>query len=208
MSDIALREDGPLAGARVVILMESDYVEPEISYYQHRFAEEGVAVDLATRLWGQRALTFTGHEYQAPITVEGDLEALDYTALSKYDALIVPGGMVADRLRYSEKPGRLAPAAELLRRAFALPRLVKGLNCHALWLAAPVPQTVRGRKLTCHNNLYSDARNMGADYVDADVVTDGDLVTARSADLCHLFARRLLDAIASHRGAAPSGERR
>lgn len=200
MPDIPLRADGRLAGARIAVLMEADYVEPEIAYYERRFAEEGVVADLVTRLWGQPSLTFTGHEYGAPITVSGDLEALDDAALAGYDALIVPGGMLSDRLRYTEDVSRPAPAADLLRRAFADQRLVKGLICHGLWLAAPVPDTVRGRKLTCHNNLYGDAVNMGAEYVDADVVVDGDLVTGRTAGHCHLFAHALLDLVAQRRG--------
>jgi protease I len=52
---------------------------------------------------------------------------------------------------------------------------------------------VRGRKVVCHNNLIGDVRNMGANYVDQDVVVDGDLVTARTGDHCHLFARTIID---------------
>ncbi len=33
--------DRPLTGKKIGILIESDYYEPEIHYYQHRFAEEG-----------------------------------------------------------------------------------------------------------------------------------------------------------------------
>jgi mannose/cellobiose epimerase-like protein (N-acyl-D-glucosamine 2-epimerase family) len=40
---------------------------------------------------------------------------------------------------------------------------------------------------------------MGADYTDQDVVIDGDLVTARTADHCHLFARMIIDLIAARR---------
>lgn len=45
----------------IAILMESDYYEPEISYYQRRFDEVGIRVDFVGRLWGQPSLTFTGH---------------------------------------------------------------------------------------------------------------------------------------------------
>lgn len=197
MNGFAASRDGRLAGRTVAILMESDYVEPEIDYYLRRFAEEGARVELLTRLWGQPSLVFTGHEYQRPITVDGDLEAVDDARLRSFDALLVPSGMVSDRLRYAEKPGELAPAVELLRRAFAEPGVLKGLICHGLWLAAPIPAAVEGRPLTCHNNLVADAVNMGALYTDQDVVVHDDLVTARSADHCHLFARTLIDLIAA-----------
>ena len=41
MDDLTRRESGRLAGRTIAILMESDYVEPEIHYYRRRFAEEG-----------------------------------------------------------------------------------------------------------------------------------------------------------------------
>ncbi|MEU5305842.1 DJ-1/PfpI family protein [Streptomyces noursei] len=192
MTDVALRE-GPLSGTRIAVLMESDFYEPEIFYYRHRFAEEGAGVDFLTRLWGQSELTFTGHEYRAPFTVDRGLEGLTATELREYAAVIVPSGMVADRLRYTEDVERLAPATDLLRRAFAEPGVVKGIICHGLWLASAVPQTVRGRKVVCHNNLVGDVRNMGAAYVDQDVVVDGDLVTGRTGEHHHLFARTLID---------------
>jgi protease I len=199
MTSPELLAPGRLAGHHIGILLESDYVEPEIAYYQLRFAEEGAQVSLYTRLWGNDELTFSGHEYRAPLTVRGDLATLDYSALSQLSALIVPGGMVADRLRYSEDPDRLAPAVELMRRAFRLPNLVKGIICHGLWLLAPAADLVRGRAVTCHNNLVADVRLMGARYVGQDVVVDGDLVTGRSADRCHLFARAVIEQVVANR---------
>jgi protease I len=193
MDDLARRENGRLAGRTIAILMESDYVEPEIQYYRRRFAEEGAGVEFLTRLWGQPSMTFTGHEFGEPFTVDGDLEAVDDDRLASYAAFLVPGGMLSDRLRYTEDVRRIAPAAALLDRAFDTPDLLVGIICHGLWLAAPIPQRVRGRRLTCHNNLVSDARNMGAVYQDQDVVVDGDLVTARTGGHCHLFARKIIE---------------
>ncbi|WP_372404667.1 DJ-1/PfpI family protein [Streptomyces luteireticuli] len=198
MSDAVVRE-GPLSGTRIAVLMESDFYEPEIFYYGHRFAEEGARTDFLTRLWGQGELTFTGHEYRAPFTVRRSLEHLTDAALREYAALVVPSGMVADRLRYSEDVTRPAPATDLLRRAFAEPGTVKGIVCHGLWLASAVPEVVRGRKVVCHNNLVGDVRNMGAEYVDQDVVLDGDLLTARTGEHHHLFARALVDLLVGRR---------
>lgn len=191
----------PLSGARVAILMESDFYEPEIFYYQRRFAEEEIEVDLLTRLWGQERITFTGHEYRAPLTVDRSLEGLSDDELRAYDAVIVPSGMVADRLRFSEKPRDLSPATELMRRAFAMPEVLKGIICHGMWLLAKAPELVRGRPVTCHNNLVGDVLNMGADYRDQDVVLDGDLVTGRSGAHAHLFARALIGELARRRSA-------
>ncbi|MCX4554502.1 MULTISPECIES: DJ-1/PfpI family protein [unclassified Streptomyces] len=192
MADVPSR-DGVLSGRKIAILAESDFYEPEIAYYQRRFAEEGAQVDFVTRMWGNKSITFTGHEYRAPLTVTRSLEDLNDRRLREYSALIVPSGMVADRLRYTEDVEQLAPATDLLRRAFARSGVVKGIICHGMWLASSIPYVVRGRKVVCHNNLLGDVRNMGAHYVDQDVVVDGDLVTARTGDHCHLFARTIID---------------
>jgi putative intracellular protease/amidase/mannose/cellobiose epimerase-like protein (N-acyl-D-glucosamine 2-epimerase family) len=194
---------GRLAGAKIGVLMESDFYEPEIFYYQRRFAEEGAEVRFLTRLWGQRSITFRGHEYQIPFTVDGSVEGIDDAELDGYSALIVPAAMVADRLRYSEDVDRLSPATELVRRAFVRPNIVKGVICHGLWLLSAAPHLVQGRKVVCHNNLIGDVRNMGANYVDQDVVVDGDLVTARTGDDCNSFARTIIEMIEDRM--APSG---
>lgn len=203
--DIDTLEGGRLAGRTVAILMESDYVEFELDYYRRRFAEEGARVELLTRLWGEPSMTFTGHEHRLPITVDGDLEQVDDERLRGFDALIVPSGMVSDRLRYAERAGDLAPAVRLLRRAFEEPSVLKGIICHGMWLVSPIPEVVAGRAVTCHNNLVSDVRNMGAAYTDQDVVVSGDLVTGRSADHCHLFAKTIIDLLAAR--AAPRDRR-
>lgn len=55
------------------------------------------------------------------------------------------------------------------------------------------PELVRGRRVVVNNNLIGDVRNMGAIYVDKEVVVDGDLVTARSSDRCNIFVRTIID---------------
>jgi protease I len=202
MDQLSVAEDGALSGARIAVLIESDYFEPEILYYQRRFAEEGAELHFLTRMWGNERMTFTGHEWRVPFEASESFEDLDDDALRAFDAVIVPSGMVSDRLRYTEDVSRLPPATELLHRAFAEPTILKGIICHGLWLLAPTPELVRGRKLTVHNNLLGDARNMGAEYVDADVVVDGDLVTARTGQHAHLFARRIIAMLVMRRSGA------
>ncbi len=199
MPDIRPGATGALHGRRVAILMESDFVEPEIHYYERRFAEEGAEVHFLTRLWGQSSLTFTGHEWRAPFTVDRDFEDVDEEELRSFAAVIVPSGMVSDRLRYTDDVTEPAPATAFIERAFATPGVVVGIICHGLWLVAAAPHLVRGRRVVVHNNLVADALNMGANYVDADVVIDEDLVTGRSAHHCHLFARTLIDLIGGPR---------
>jgi protease I len=189
------------AGKKVGVLMESDFYESEIFYYQHRFPEEGIDLHFLTRLWGQPALTFKGHEYHIPLEVRESFENMSDDELRSYSAIIVPSAMVSDRLRYTEDVNRLPPATVFLQRAFAEKSILKGIICHGMWLVSPAPELVRGRPVVCHNNLIGDIRNMGAIYTDQDVVVDGDLVTARTGGHCHLFARTIIEMLAENTGA-------
>lgn len=185
-----------LEGKTIGILIESDFYEKEIFYYEHRFPEEGATLRFLSRLWGQPSLTFQGHEFQAPFECHESFEGMSDDELRNFDAIIVPSAFVADRLRYTEDLSKLAPATEFLKRAFAEPDIIKGIICHGMWLVASAPELVRGRPVVAHPNLYGDVRNMGAIYTDQDVVVDGDLVTARTGGHCHLFARQIIDMLA------------
>lgn len=187
-----------LQGKKIGILIEGDFYEPEIWYYKHRFAEEEADLHFLTRMWGQTsevmAAGFKGHEYKIPF--EGRVESfegMEDATLRSFAAIIVPSAMVSDRLRYTEDIHKLPPATEFLKRAFAEKTILKGIICHGMWLVAPAPELVLGRRATLHNNLLGDARNMGIVYVDQDVVVDGDLVTGRTGGHCHLFARMIID---------------
>ena len=122
-------------------------------------------------------------------------ENMDDAMLKSFSAIIVPAGMVADRLRYTEDVNKLPPAVEFMKRAFAQKSIIKGIICHGMWLIASVPELVKGRKVVVHNNLLGDAKNMGAVYVNEDVVVDGDLVTARSGGHCNVFAKKIIELI-------------
>jgi protease I len=191
-----------MTGKKVAILMESDFYEHEIFYYQYRFPEEGAELHFLTRLWGQSSLTFTGHEYKVPFQVCESFENMDDATLRSYSAVIVPSAIVSDRLRYTEDVHKLAPATEFIQRAFAEPSILKGIICHGMWLLASAPELVRGRKVVAHNNLIGDVKNMGAVYTDQDVVVDGDLVTGRTGGHCHLFARKIIDLLSDDNGSS------
>src|SRR6188472_4549417 len=103
-----------LAGAKVGILLESDFYEDEIFYYKHRFPEEDVELHFLTRLWGQPSITFHGHEYKVPFTVSESFEGMSDEELRSYAAIIVPSAIVSDRLRYTEDVTKLPPATEFL----------------------------------------------------------------------------------------------
>ncbi len=180
---------------KIGILLENRFIDQEIIYYQHRFPEAGYEVDFLTRLWGQPSLEFTGLELEMKITVNKSFTELSADSWQDYGALIVPAGYVADYLLYAEEARELSPAVKLLQEIMADKSIIKGFICHALWLAGPLPEVFSGRKVTCHNNIISHVENMGADYINQDIVVDDDLVTARDGGLFAEFAGEIIEQV-------------
>ncbi|MDO5131707.1 MAG: DJ-1/PfpI family protein [Eubacteriales bacterium] len=179
-------------GKKIGILLENRFIEREVFYYQSFFEAEGFEPVFLTRLWGQPRLTFKGLEYQAEASADHSFEELTDADLAEYAAVIVPAGYVADYLLYTEKPGDVSPAGLFLQRVMAKPEIIKGFICHSLWLAGPIKESFTGRRVTCHNNILSHVRNAGLEYIDQDVVVDGDLITARTGGHHGIFAKTIL----------------
>jgi protease I len=182
-----------LQGKKIGILIESDFYEKEVFYYQFRFPEEGIEVHFLTRLWGQERLIFTGHDYKIPFECSESFENMTDEELNTYDVMIVPSGMVSDRLRYTEDVYEIPPASAFMKRVFQNKSIIKGIICHGMWIMAPICEVIQGRKAVVHNNLIGDAKTYGLNYINEDVVVDDNLVTARTGGHCHLFAKKIIE---------------
>jgi protease I len=92
-----------------------------------------------------------------------------------YDGLVLPGGVAnPDALRMDED------AVSFVRDFMQADRPVAAI-CHAPWTLAEA-DVVRGRRMTSWPSLQTDLRNAGAEWVDEEVVVDGNLVTSRKPD--------------------------
>jgi len=87
---------------------------------------------------------------------------------------VIPGGYAPDLMR------RQPAMVQLVRQAFERGKIVATI-CHAGWMLVSA-DVVRDRKATCFYSIKDDLINAGADYVDAEVVRDGNLITSRQPD--------------------------
>lgn len=103
------------------------------------------------------------------------------------DALVVPGGYSPDKIRSN------ADMVELTRKTDESGKPVAAI-CHAGWMLAEA-DIVRGRRLTSFHSIKTDLVNAGANWVDEELVEDGNLITSRTpADLpafCKALVARL-----------------
>ncbi len=108
---------------------------------------------------------------------------------ASYDGLVLPGGVAnPDALRMDED------AVAFVREFVESDRPVAAI-CHAPWTLAEA-DVVRDRRVTSWPSLQTDLRNAGAQWVDAEVVVDGNLVTSRKPDDLPAFNHAMLSLFA------------
>jgi protease I len=207
--------DKPLAGTKVAVLVESQYIPEEIEIYRRRFADYGADVHLMSRLWGQPKQTFVSEVENAgesPQTLEVDIAIEDFfptvgegprRRLSDYAAIIMAANYTSVRLRYfaSLHDMRTTPAVRLFADAMADPRIIKGALCHGLWILTPRPELLAGRKVIGHEVVQADIANAGGVIVSSpnNVVVDGDLVTGKSYHETAVFVDAIRDLVVTGR---------
>jgi protease I len=72
--------------------------------------------------------------------------------------------------------------------------------CHAAWMLVEA-DVVQDRRLTSFWSIKTDVENAGGNWVDQDVVVDGNIVTSRNPDDLQAFNRELVELFAK----APAG---
>ena len=116
-----------------------------------------------------------------------DLTVAD-AKVDDFAALVLPGGVAnPDALRQDS-------AAVALVRDFVESGKPVAAICHAAWSLVEA-DVVRGRRLTSWPSLRTDVRNAGGDWVDEQVVVDGNLITSRRPSDIPAFNAALLEAV-------------
>ena len=82
----------------------------------------------------------------------------------------------------------------LVREAAQHGKVVAAI-CHAGWMLASAG-VIKGRKVTSYFSIKDDMVNAGGQWVDQEVVVDGNLVTSRKPDDLPAFCREIVKALA------------
>jgi len=178
-------DDLPLDGKRVLILVADVYEDLELWYPKLRLAEAGASVVVA----GPRAGTSYAGKHGYPCV--SDAAIAEVTA-ADFDALVIPGGFMPDKLR------RDAGALQLVRDFAAAGKVVAAV-CHGGWI--PISAGVyRGVRVTGSPGIKDDLVNAGAVWVDEPVVVDRHFVSSRKPDDLPHFCRGILQVLRSSGG--------
>ncbi|MFN6140196.1 MAG: type 1 glutamine amidotransferase domain-containing protein [Planctomycetota bacterium] len=176
--------DKKLSGKRVLTFVGDIYEDLELWYPKLRLIEEGAQVVVA----GEEANRVYAGKNGYPCTSD---VAISDMHESQFDAVLLPGGFMPDRLR------RLESVKKLIR-GFAHSKKCVAAICHGGWLAISAG-VYRGVKTTGSLGIKDDLENAGAIWVDAPVVVDRHFVSSRKPDDLPWFAKAMVDVIAAQR---------
>jgi len=169
-----------LQGKRVAVLAENLYEDLELWYPLIRMREEGAEVTVVGPRAGE---TYTSkHGY--PVKADVSADAVD---ASRFDAVIIPGGYSPDLMR------RNPAMVRLVREADQQGKVVAAI-CHAGWMLASAG-ILRGRTITSFFSIKDDVVNAGANFLDQEVVRDGNLITSRFPADLPAFCREIIAAL-------------
>ena len=172
----------------MAILATDGFEQAELMEPRKALEQAGARTELISpkdgkiRAWNMK-------EWGEEVAVDQPLSAADPAG---YDALLLPGGVMnPDRLRL------LPEAVQFVKRFFDEDKPVAAI-CHGPWMLVEA-DVVRGRTLTSWPSVRTDIRNAGGNWMDREVVNDGNLITSRKPADIPAFNQRMIEVFGSRR---------
>ena len=169
-----------LKGKKIAILIEKTYQDLEAWYPYYRLKEAGADVKFIAPSTDEEYLGKYGYPAKA------DLEINNADA-NDFDAVIIPGGFAPDFMRREPK------MINSVRQAHTKGKIIASI-CHGGWILASA-DIIRGKKVTAFFAIKDDLVNAGANFVDEEVVQDGNIITSRKPDDLPAFCRTIISAL-------------
>jgi protease I len=161
-------------------MLDREYQELEVWYPYYRFIEEGAEVVRVAPRAAQSYPSKLGYPCVSDAAASG-------VRGGDFDAVVVPGGWSPDFMRRDESMIRFIwQAAEA--------KIVLAAICHGGWMLC-CTNALKGRRATSFVAIKHDMLNAGADWVDQECVTDGNIITARKPDDLPAFCQAIIKAL-------------
>ena len=169
---------------RIAILATDGFEQSELMLPRQALKDAGFKVDVLSLKAGS-IRGWKDNNWGDEVSVDVELSK---ASSDDYDALVLPGGVInPDKLR-------MELAAVDFVRSFDQAGKPVAAICHGPWLLAEAG-AVEGRQVTSWPSLHTDLVNAGAEWKDAEVVTDGHIITSRKPDDIPAFNQAIIDAL-------------
>lgn len=170
-----------LQGKTIAILVDQLYQEMEVWYPLYRLQEAGAKVVVV----GAAA----GHTYPSKLGYPCKSDrSYDEVSADNFDGIILPGGFAPDHIRRHPK------ANNLVHEIDKQGKLVAAI-CHGPWILCSAKGLLKGRKVTSFFAIKDDVVNAGAEWSDAEVVVDRNLVTSRKPEDLPAFCKACIEVL-------------
>lgn len=166
-----------LDGKKVAIPVESLFNTFEFWYPFYRLKEAGAEVVV---VGSGSAETYTG---KPGTEVKVDV-SIEQVSAADFDGVVIPGGYAPDIMR------RYPLMVQLVKDLFERKKVVAAI-CHAGWMLASA-KILAGKTVTSFYAIKDDLVHAGAEWVDQEVVVDGNLITSRTPDDLPAFMRAII----------------
>jgi protease I len=174
-----------LVGKKIAILATDGFEQAELLKPRKALDEAGATTKIVSPA-GKKIKGWNHKDWGEVVDVD---VALDKADPAEFDALQLPGGVMnPDHLRMNPK------AVAFVKHFFDAGKPVAAI-CHAPWMVIEAG-AARGRKIASWPSLKTDLKNAGAEWMDEEVVRDGNLVTSRKPDDIPAFNREMIELFA------------
>lgn len=184
-----------LPGLHVAVLLTDGFEQVEFTEPRSVLEQHGAIIKIVSSARGKVKGVHHGEpgdDFNVDATFD-DADPMDF------DAVLLPGGKEnGSRIR------GIGAAQRFLQRIDEEGKPIAAI-CHGPWLLASAG-LVQGRTLTSWPSLQEDIRNAGGNWVDEEVVVDGNLVTSRKPDDIPAFNARLVEVFSWRMNASPGAQ--
>jgi protease I len=178
-----------LQGKKVAILVTDGFEEVELLKPREALDQAGAETKVVSPK-DEKVRGWNSTDWGKEIKVD---ERLNETDADRFDALLLPGGVLnPDKLRMEPK------AVEFVKAFLQAGKPVAAI-CHGPWTIIEAGEA-KGRKIASWPSLKTDLRNAGAEWVDQQAVVDGNLVSARKPDDLPAFNKAMIDVFSRGKG--------
>jgi protease I len=164
--------------AKVAFVLTDDFEDSEFRVPYDRVKGAGHEITVVGTEAGKEVKGKQGKETFTPDA------SPDQVSAEEFDALVIPGGYSPDKLRINSGVVKFV-------EAFTGGDKPVAAICHAGSLLIEA-DAVRGRTVTSWPSIRTDLINAGAEWVDREVVEDGNLITSRKPDDLDAFSQAVL----------------
>lgn len=173
-----------LNGKRVAFLVTDGFEQVELTGPRDALLQAGAQVDVL----GEETGSVRGWNHDKPADAFQVDATFDDAQGTTYDAIVLPGGV------QNSDTIRLISGAQKLVKSHAAAGKPLAVICHGGWLLISC-DLVKGKRMTSFKTLQDDIRNAGGQWVDEDVVVDGNLISSRQPDDIPAFNAQLIKAL-------------